>query len=323
MNAAPPTDYQGVLAAFSELRPRYEDAQLVAMGAIKDARSAVQAKTWIVDGRTKTVSSFMKKAFFRNKHYTDPIGEIRDCAGIRVVVPDLKSERIANDLVREALDSAGFKFINQENKREEASDTELAYRGRHLMFERQDADALPCEVQLHTRTESAWSEATHDIVYKPIIPLPDGYSRRLTRLVALVEMIDEEIDTVQKKVDEHPAIRILEQIEGDFVELSHRDAGDWDRHMSVSILDALNDAGIVSAEGVSDLIRPFIDQHRDKFEALYAEHGDDGSVILASQPESLVLLPLLAQQQHTLRTTAEVPEDLLQQLAEAWAIPFS
>jgi ppGpp synthetase/RelA/SpoT-type nucleotidyltranferase len=323
VSAAPPTDYKGVLAAFRDLHPKYDEARQLAQSSIDDARAAANLKTWLVDGRTKTVSSFMKKAFFRpEKRYDDPIGQIQDIAGVRVIVPDLRAERIANEMVRRTLADAGFAFIKEENKRHEASDTELAYRGRHLMFERQDADGLSCEVQLHTRAESVWSEATHDIVYKPIIPLPPGYPRKLTRLVALVEMIDEEIDIVQEKVAEHPAVKILERIEAPFAELSHRDAGDWDRHMSVQILDALREAELVTVEGVDGLVQSFVDQHRQKLEELYADHGDDGSVLLASQPESLVLVPLLAHQQHMLRTTADLPEDLLRQLAEAWAIPF-
>src|SRR5690606_23810514 len=87
VSAAAPTDHKGVLAAFRDLHEKYDDARKTAEAAISNARTGAQVKAWLVDGRTKTVSSFMKKAFHRGKQYADPIGQITDIAGVRVVVP--------------------------------------------------------------------------------------------------------------------------------------------------------------------------------------------------------------------------------------------
>jgi putative GTP pyrophosphokinase len=131
--------------------------------------------------RAKSPKSFLAKALKRENgklEYKDPLGEIQDQLGARIIVfytSDVKptSQRVTRY----------FRHIEMLNK-EPKSKSEFGYFGKHFILAVPD-DAIPkkvrlenapkvFELQVRTLYQHAWSEAEHDIGYKP--------GRKLTKI---------------------------------------------------------------------------------------------------------------------------------------------
>jgi len=130
-----------------------------------------------VDGiytRAKSVDSFIKKAEQIDNgivKYKDPINQIQDQIGARIVVNYLSDvKRIKEEFVE-----LYFKHI--ENKRiVPDSDKEFGYFGEHYIlllpedvidgFENEENCPVLFEMQIHTLFQHAWGEANHDLAFK-------------------------------------------------------------------------------------------------------------------------------------------------------------
>src|SRR4029077_19626911 len=95
------------------------------------------------------------------------------------------------------------------------------------------------EIQIHTRAESAWADASHDITYKAALDLPKPLTRRITRLLALVELFDDQLSVAQHELlalPGFPAARMLVALDRLFLPLGRRD---FDRQLSLEVLEHL------------------------------------------------------------------------------------
>jgi putative GTP pyrophosphokinase len=138
-----------------------------------------------VSVRPKTPKSFLKKAFKKDNGvavYSDPLGEIQDQVGARVIVfytSDVIpiSRRI----------SRYFRHIEVSNK-EPPSEAEFGYFGKHYILAVPDEAVPPgidlreapkvFELQVRTLFQHAWSEAEHDLGYKPQRELTSDEKRK-------------------------------------------------------------------------------------------------------------------------------------------------
>jgi ppGpp synthetase/RelA/SpoT-type nucleotidyltranferase len=114
--------------------------------------------------------------------YQDPLGEIQDQIGARIIVFYTDDVEPASQRVLKY-----FRHI-EELRKEPASESEFGYFGRHYILalppdcipegiERDDAPAV-FELQVRTLFQHAWSEAEHDLAYKPIRPLTADEKRK-------------------------------------------------------------------------------------------------------------------------------------------------
>jgi putative GTP pyrophosphokinase len=139
-----------------------------------------------VSVRAKTAKSFMDKARKTTgsgaPRYTDPIGQIQDQIGARIIA-FYKSDVAA---VCERV----MKFFSraEQQAKEPESEWEFGYFGMHFILalpgdavprEISRSDAPPLfELQVRTLFEHAWSESEHDLVYKAPAPLTRDQLRR-------------------------------------------------------------------------------------------------------------------------------------------------
>jgi len=128
-----------------------------------------------ISARAKSVDRFLAKA---NKEaagqskYKDPLNDIQDQVGARIIVfYESDVDRIA-EVVRKYLRPIEFKAMSPE------SQWTFGYFGRHFIFltpthlsESGDfrGEKVPhyFELQIKTLFQHAWSEANHDLGYKP------------------------------------------------------------------------------------------------------------------------------------------------------------
>lgn len=145
-----------------------------------------------VTARAKSPDRFVEKATRRDPaghpRYSDPLGQIQDQVGARVIV--------FYRLDVEPVSSLLLKYFRHIEARDVVPDSEWAfgYFGRHYIFAL-PADAIPAgistgqaprffELQIKTLFQHAWSEANHDLGYKPLDELSNDQKRRLAYTAA-------------------------------------------------------------------------------------------------------------------------------------------
>ncbi|MEP2758843.1 MAG: RelA/SpoT domain-containing protein [Hyphomicrobiales bacterium] len=127
-----------------------------------------------ISTRPKSVERFMKKASAKKDgklKYDDPLHQIQDQIGARIITFYKDDVNRISELIQKYFHSIESKDLLPENE------WEFGYFGNHhvLMLQRDlvdpefDQNLVPdCfELQIKTLFQHAWSEANHDLGYKP------------------------------------------------------------------------------------------------------------------------------------------------------------
>ena len=140
-----------------------------------------------VSTRAKSIDRFVAKSEKVNvdgtPKYPDPFNEIQDQIGSRIVTFYLKDVQTVANHIRQYLTPIEDKLLHPE------SDKEFDYIGKHYIFilpndifgngiELKDAPEF-FELQVKTLFQHSWSEANHDLGYKPTSPLTGDQKRRI------------------------------------------------------------------------------------------------------------------------------------------------
>lgn len=164
-----------------------------------------------VTGRTKSVASFAVKAHRRidgRAVFTDPLREITDQIGVRVITFVHSDVAAVADLLADQLSM----LQDRDMGRETAQEGRFGYSSRHLLVEVpvEDGDTARgvhghrASVQVRTVLQHAWAEFEHDIRYKGTVPAeqaPD-LDRRFTLAAGLLELADREFATIRDRLQE-------------------------------------------------------------------------------------------------------------------------
>ena len=161
-----------------------------------------------VTGRTKTVASFAEKARRTRDGallYTDPLTEITDTIGIRVITYVHSDVSAVADLLHDQV----VVHDDRDMGRETAQEGRFGYASRHLLIgldaarEGHAAYELlrgrSAQVQVRTVLQHAWAEFEHDIRYKGTMPDEHArdFDRRFTLAAGLLELADQEFSTIR------------------------------------------------------------------------------------------------------------------------------
>ncbi|MBS7132441.1 MAG: hypothetical protein KH116_16050 [Clostridium sp.] len=157
--------------------------------------------------RIKDNKSIINKAFYRKKNYTNPLMDITDKVGIRFVVLLGNEISILEDIIEEEESWTFSKDRDYEKEREE-NPTLFDYQSVHYILRNKEEIKLKditipketaCEVQIRTLLQHAYSELTHDTIYKPNKSAEAWVKRLVARSMAMIETTDtifEEVDKV-------------------------------------------------------------------------------------------------------------------------------
>jgi predicted RNase H-like nuclease/ppGpp synthetase/RelA/SpoT-type nucleotidyltranferase len=230
-----------------------------------------------VTGRAKSVASFAAKAarvVDGHPAYRDPLREITDTIGVRVITYVHSDVAAVADLLRDQV----VVHDDRDLGRETASQGRFGYASRHLLValdaarESQPAYAAlvgrQAQVQIRTVLQHAWAEFEHDIRYKGTIPdehVPD-FDRRFTLAAGLLELADREFSTIrdrlqagltsqpQEPADDDPRISPRELAA--FLAGQYAEAG-WSRTDHYAwISGLLLELGVTSLDELADVLRP-------------------------------------------------------------------
>lgn len=157
--------------------------------------------------RLKADVSIVEKAFYR-KNYDDPYNQITDKVGVRFVVllnSDLKMvEKVIEDC--EIWTASKDRDFEDEQTRnplqfDYAAVHYVVYcKGNKVIDGTEIYDGTPCEVQIKTILQHAYSELTHDTIYKPRVDATPAMRRAAAKSMALIEATNDYFEDVTKQV---------------------------------------------------------------------------------------------------------------------------
>jgi predicted RNase H-like nuclease/ppGpp synthetase/RelA/SpoT-type nucleotidyltranferase len=227
-----------------------------------------------ITGRAKAVASFAAKADRRVDGlpmYADPLREISDQIGVRVITYLHSDVAAVADLLSDQLTVLDDRDMGQET----ASEGRFGYASRHLLLTPTTAPGSPgasslgersAQVQIRTVLQHAWAEFEHDVRYKGSIPAEHApeLDRRFTLAAGLLELADREFSTIRDRLrialsDQHPEAddtdpRISAQDLATFLDGRFADAG-WSRTDHYAwISGLLLELGITSLDELSGLL---------------------------------------------------------------------
>jgi ppGpp synthetase/RelA/SpoT-type nucleotidyltranferase len=160
-----------------------------------------------ISARAKSVDRFLGKAAKLEDgklKYEDPLNQIQDQVGARIVT------FYPSDVERVRLEiEKYFKYIESQRIVPE-SEKEFGYEGRHFILfvpedliddtvNREESVEL-FELQIKTLFQHAWSEAEHDLGYKPSVKLTSDQNRRLAFTAAQAWGADQIFDEMFRQI---------------------------------------------------------------------------------------------------------------------------
>lgn len=300
------SDYERLQEEYAAVYPDYERLADRLENLLRSRLNGAGLRHVEVTARTKEPASFVKKAL--RKGYADPMQEIGDKAGVRLVLPFRRERERVVKVCDEVL-----VLSDPDDKAESLGSERVGYTGVHFDVEikpevLEDADAdlagLRAELQLQTKAGSAWATATHDSLYKAVVDVPDPLARRLMRLAALAEIFDDQVEQFLVELSEIPGFEVLDAILPGLDTLLLRftpTAGD--KVISGLLIPPLAALYDVTPQAiVPDCVTPYVDENESTILALYERHQDDARANpLLYQPEALMLFERLDADPYRLR----------------------
>ncbi|MCY9549805.1 GTP pyrophosphokinase [Lysinibacillus xylanilyticus] len=159
-----------------------------------------------IEGRAKEVNSFRSKIIKKPNKYVNPLNEITDLSGVRIITYYQDDVELVEKLIKEE-----FK-VDDKNSLDKGAllkSNEFGYRSVHYILSlSEERLRLPewskyreykFEVQIRTVLQHAWASISHSIQYKHEEEVPNDLKRKLFRLAGIFELADEEFMDVKKK----------------------------------------------------------------------------------------------------------------------------
>lgn len=206
--------------AYAAMLPELEAATVRFVELITDELDEAGINYLSVDGRTKSVASFagkVERLVGGERHRShregerpqlDPLAEITDQIGVRVITYVRDDVTAVADLLAEALAVLDDRDMGQET----ASEGRFGYASRHLLVAVDASRTVPSEyeslrrraasVQIRTVLQHAWAQFEHDTRYKGSVPAEyaSDLDRRFTLAAGLIELADQEFSAIRDRL---------------------------------------------------------------------------------------------------------------------------
>lgn len=247
--------------------------------------------------RAKEIASFVKKL---HKYGGDCWEQTTDKVGAQVVTHTLAEVRQLRSCLEAGID--GLEYLRTEDKSIFSGDPKkLQYTGVHIQVRLPDqttSDGLPveCEIQLRTQALDVWAYLEHALIYKPVISPSPEIARKVARLSVLVEMFDEEVDTVLGQLERDPryaSALLLHQAERWFLTFVSEPG---EPELSLEVLDLVRESfDDDEMPTYPQTLAGFVYDYRDRIEDALRDYGSaseyahEFNYFLFTQPEALII----------------------------------
>lgn len=158
-----------------------------------------------IEARTKSIESFNEKVCRPGKAYENPLDEVTDLSGIRLILRTLDEVSAVGALVEREF---SVDINRSVRKIEHLATDQFGYLSEHYIIrvkaprsqlpEWAGTDNLNAEIQVRTVLQHAWAAVQHSLDYKSECDIPKHLRRRLFRLSALFELADQELDQISE-----------------------------------------------------------------------------------------------------------------------------
>lgn len=215
-----------------------------------------------VSHRVKEKESYLNKC--RNEKYTNPIEQIMDVSGIRIIA---YTNQDVSDICKILRDEFLIDKGNSGNKADMLATDKVGYLSVHYILqlskkrlelaEYKEYENLKCEVQVRTLLQHAWAEIEHDRNYKFAGVLPNEIKRRFYLVAGALELMDYEFDKLSKDIDEYAKKTEKALSKGDFnLSINSKSLEQYllKRFENVTNISS-SDGVIISEEIVKEVIR--------------------------------------------------------------------
>lgn len=197
-------DVRGFARQYELKRPMYVEFTEKVKGLLQDILHIANVRYQVVEHRTKEVPSFREKITRANKQYSNPLQEITDLSGLRIIVyysDDVETvckliEREFNVDKNVSIDKGTLLQPNEFGYRSVHYIVSLSAT-RNKLPEWQSYKDLTAEIQVRTVLQHAWAAISHALQYKNEQDVPSIFRRRLSRLSGLLELSDEEFSDLR------------------------------------------------------------------------------------------------------------------------------
>lgn len=271
-----------LIKEFIAIRPEYEQLCAEVEYILRKRISTNGIETSFVGSRAKTLNSFIEK--LKRKSYLDPLTQLTDFAGARVVCLYNNDIPKVAEIIRKE-----FKVIEEIDKLDALDDNKFGYIGRHFIVQLgrnssgaryDDLKTLSCEIQVRTVVQDAWSIIQHHMAYKNEAQVPKQLLRKLNSLAGLFETVDDQFELIKAQRDSYVVDVRESTAHGTFLgtEINYdsfleflkwrfkdRPEDEYEYEMSI-ILDALNSAEFRTLGELND----YLNSTTDQVEKMYA-----------------------------------------------------
>lgn len=255
--------------------------------------------------RLKENHSFVSKALYRKKGYSNPMLDIEDKVGTRVVL--LTSDEIKS--CAEILQgSTEWQIKVTKDIESIISDAPKVfdYLSTHLVvwpnetdnrFNEESIPLLTCEIQIRTLLQHAFAEVSHDSVYKGPYLNDNVIIRHLAKSMALMEATDDyfciifkmmQDDTMRYKSYTNQLTEIYQELNNDYNK----------RDLDISLTDIFFEALPIDDVSIDD-IRKLIDANRVNYQNIIDKKKEAAQIF--KQPIILLIAYYLATRREYLK----------------------
>lgn len=176
---------------------------------IESSFEQMNLKCQSIDSRTKSIESFKRKVEKVTEtgrpKYSDPMSDITDLAGVRVIVYTIDDIKLVTEFIDES-----FEVVEKRDVGEERIEKgQFGYQSIHYLItfpeerlrlpEASHFANMICEIQVRTVLQHAWAEMEHDIQYKGSENIPKSIKRKFLSLAGLLEIADREFSAIQRE----------------------------------------------------------------------------------------------------------------------------
>lgn len=207
---------------FRRVRPLHEAFTHKLKTLVEDLLRDAGIEYAQIEARTKTVESFVSKIQRKGERYSDPIADVTDLTGLRVIAYYREDVPVICELLTKEF---GIDEANSRDASEHLSDDRFGYlsvhyvaevsQSRSVLSEWKRFEGLRAEFQVRSVMQHAWSALDHRLRYKTADDVPRELRRQLFALSALLELADKEFSDLRRATAELVAEQKAEVARGE------------------------------------------------------------------------------------------------------------
>lgn len=270
MNSKKGISFEDILAKYEKDEKSFKMIRPVIESFLKENLPSLEILPQI-NSRIKDQISLFKKLTKKGTKYEDT----HDILGFRIVCHFPSEVDKVNQFIEK-----NFTVEHFEKKSDKLKYDQLGYTSDHFevriksevqqFSEIREYSPLIFELQVRTLCQHTWADIEHALLYKQDMPLEEALKRRVFRLTSLLEICDQEFETVNNKLVTHPDYKLfaaLKKLEGKFFKYAKRD---YDKETSIVFLSAFSSLINDIDEYLNKLIC-FIDNNDLKLNQIFRE----------------------------------------------------